>query len=97
MYLYFFNLKIVANHAGSVQFRVCQVTDLNKDPTMDCFEQNILKFENGQEKFPLKKAVKTDEKVYNKNYEYVRSERWHNFKVKLPDNLECAHCLFQVN
>ncbi len=64
---------------------------------MDCFEQNILKFVNGQETFSLNKAMTTKEEVYDRNYNVIGREEWHNFKVKLPDNLECAHCLFQVN
>jgi hypothetical protein len=87
----------VANHAGSVQFRVCRVTKENEDPKMSCFDEKILKFENGQDKFKLNDAVMSKESVYDLEGNVVGLERWHTYKVKLPNNLECKHCLFQVN
>ena len=37
-----------ANHGGDFQFRLCKVDDsLATDPEMSCFDDNILKFKNG--------------------------------------------------
>lgn len=79
---------MTANHLGDFEFRICKITNEAHDPSMDCFENNKLKFANGETIAPLMSAEETSVPFSDRK---VRE-----YLVKLPDNLECEHCLFQV-
>jgi len=58
---------------------------------MQCFDRNLLKFENGYT------VSKLNQPEYNSGYKILKAmENLHTFEVKLPDNLTCKHCLIQV-
>ncbi len=80
---HFIYFKINAFHPGPIQFRICNVTNPSVDPTMDCFDRNPLRFENGATSMPMIFRTMNDagENVY---------------RVQLPGNLVCNHCLLQV-
>jgi len=88
-------VKIEANHKGNVSFRVCPVVDEKVDPTMECFDQNNLLFENGETTFPLNDGKKIRVPVYDALGNQIKNTTEFQFKVKLPKNLVCEHCLFQ--
>ncbi len=75
-------VHIVSNapHPGPVQFRLCEAP-LNADPSKECFENNKLKFENGLEEVQLESGRKDEYNFY--------------YKVQLPKDLTCQHCVFQ--
>jgi len=52
----------------------------------ECFENNKLKFENGLEEVQLESGTKDGEDIKKKNF---------YFKVQLPKDLTCQHCVFQ--
>ncbi len=75
-------VQVSHNHGGFVQFRICNADGLNNDPEMQCFERNVLKFENGKSEMELAKGR--------------RRGVYHIFNVQLPLDLTCDHCVFQV-
>jgi len=79
-----------------VQFRVCPVPNSSEDPNNGCFDRNILKFENGQDKFPMNDGPMERDTHYDVNGNFEKLTSWNTFKVQLPNNLLCDHCVFQV-
>jgi len=63
-----FIFKIQANHGGSVEFRICEVTNENEDPKRECFDSNRLAFKNGNFVFPLNNGTIIDGPVYDYSY-----------------------------
>ena len=81
-------MQVDANHRGRVQFRIC-VAPEKGDPSKDCFEKNKLKFENGQDEVDLWSVVPVQQKFGSELGQIFK------YKVQLPRNLTCKHCLFQ--
>ncbi len=73
-------LFIPANHRGFVEFRLCEAPE-NADPTKECFENNKLKFENGQDRADVMSG-----QINGNDFTY---------KVQLPEEKTCEHCVFQ--
>lgn len=69
------------NHGGLVQFRICNLDGMTDEPGMECFDNNILTFESGETELELSRGF--------------RRRVYHNFKVWLPVDLTCKHCIFQ--
>jgi len=63
---------------------------------MECFDNRLLAFNNGKFLFPLNNGTIIDGPVYDRKYQVVEMQKQHAFQVKLPDHLECKHCLLQV-
>jgi len=70
-----------------MEFRVCEVTNPSVDPTNDCFNRNPLRFANGKTIVKL-----NDAEIVNRNTNQMAFV----YSVRLPENLVCNHCLFQV-
>ena len=64
---------------------------------MECFDKNILKFDDGSDECVLNDGKRVYVQIYNSKGKRVRSEKQYEFKVELPEDLKCKHCLFQVN
>lgn len=88
-------VKIDANHGGDVSFRICPIVDEKVDPSMECFDQNDLFFENGATTFPLNDGKVVNLPIYDKLGAVIKKHNMFEFKVKLPNDLVCEHCLFQ--
>ncbi|CAD5120221.1 DgyrCDS8793 [Dimorphilus gyrociliatus] len=72
-------VEITANHRGWFEFRICSQDTAGNPITNECFDNNILEFEDGSKRWHL---LQSENKPYH-------------FKVKLPDNLECQNCVIQ--
>ena len=64
------------------------MTNPSRDPTMECFDQNPLRFANGRT------IVQFQEGPFVNPPPTEGPTR--EFKVQLPANMVCNHCLFQV-
>lgn len=64
---------------------------------MECFDQNNLLFEDGETTFPLNNGTVVKVPVYNKLGKTIGKHKMFQFKVQLPGELVCEHCLFQVS
>ena len=60
---------------------VCNVDGMSTDATQECLNKIYLKDNNGQTKIYIPRG-------YNGKINTI---------LKLPDNLSCNHCVFQVN
>ena len=89
------NFKIGAMHGGGpTSFRICSADGLvDRDPSQECFDANVLKFTNGKSERDVLEGV-------NKalaNYKYGKTEQLYHFYVRLPQDLTCEHCVLQVS
>lgn len=76
------SLNNLANHGGDHSFRICNADDLSEDPEMDCFDQNVLLLEDGT-------------KSANRPGSRATRRVPLDFKVVLPEDLTCEHCILQ--
>ena len=63
---------------------------------MECFDQNILKFDNGNEEYVLNDGLELYVPKYNWKGKQFGVERQFAFNVQLPKGLKCRHCILQV-
>ena len=88
-------VNVRAGHGGHFQFRICNADGLNTDPDMECFEKNILAFEDGSEKFWMRE-------VKGSRYKFTDTNGVNHklggraARVILPADLTCKHCILQV-
>lgn len=75
------DVEITANHYGYFEFRVCNVDGSISDATQACLDKNVLTDSNGKTKIYIDKSKTGIIKL----------------KLKLPRNLVCKHCVFQVS
>lgn len=73
-------LEITANHYGYFEFKICNVDGSKTDATQACLDKTILADSTGRTKFPIERTKTGSMK----------------FKLNLPGNLLCNHCVFQV-
>ena len=92
----YYLFQIVANHKGVVQFRICNADGLQDDPKMECFDQNILKFDDESDEYKLNDGELVDAQRYKRNGRPNGTEKQFEFQVKLPQDLTCEHCILQV-
>lgn len=70
---------ITANHYGWFEFRICNIDGWDGDATQECLNKTVIKF-NGI----------NDTRLMVKNYS---SPAIVQFKLDLPANLTCKHCV----
>ena len=74
-------IHITSNHKGYFQFKICKTDNLSTDATQKCLNQNVLIDDSGRSKIPV----------------VIGFTGLFNTKIKLPKNLICKKCVFQVN
>ena len=67
---------------------------MNSDPSKECFEKNKLKFENGMVEVDLRSGVGSKGVAYAPN-NVNGTDNFFTYKVQLPKDLTCKHCVFQ--
>ncbi len=67
---------------------------MNSDPSKECFEKNKLKFENGEVEVDLRSGVRSRGVAYPPNKQNG-TDQFFTYKVQLPKDLTCKHCVFQ--
>jgi hypothetical protein len=70
---------VTANHYGWFEFRVCNVDGWTSDATQSCLNQTILRY-----------TATNDTRLMVRNYS---SPAIISFKLNLPANLTCNHCV----
>ena len=96
MFLYF---QLDNNHNGTMEFRICRVTNPRVDPTPACFNANPLEFEDGNTVRDINNAQLRgwfDHSPTGVSTTGNGTHQVHVYRVKLPDNFVCNHCLFQM-
>lgn len=77
-------VKTPAFHKGGPNsFHICEASYKN-DPSQECLDSHPLEFEDGN----VEKDLVTAKKVYRGGNTFA-------YKVKLPANLKCEHCVLQ--
>jgi hypothetical protein len=72
-------VMITANHLGYFEFKICNLDANNRIESDNCFAQNPVLTESGDPKYQVPSS---DNKLYE-------------FKLQLPENLACEHCVLQ--
>ena len=91
-----------ADHGGVHGFRICNADGI-ENPDESCFAGNILKDANGRGEFPQPKLTSQPWKLkqelfsVDKNMtEVIKNSLMFIYKIVLPKDLKCEHCIFQV-
>jgi hypothetical protein len=83
-----------------MEFRICRVNDPRVDPSMRCFDQHPLLFSNGRNVTNINNARIQNLDDHSPGSGIAQSRNGthqvHVYRVKLPDNWICDHCLFQM-
>jgi len=72
-------IEVTTNHKGHFNFRLCPNNNVNQDPKQDCFDNHMLKMENGETDYMI-----TD---WSRGY-------WNSTWV-LPAGITCSQCILQ--
>lgn len=72
-------VHLTANHKGTFEFRLCQNDDPKKNVSQECFNQNLLRSDDGTSSFA----------ITNTSAGYFR------YTLRLPSGLRCRACVLQ--
>ena len=98
--------KINAGHGGIFQFRICNADGI-ENPGEECFDGNYLMDKDGNYEFRQPSLSQNSESVkklewhdkvgaINKIEPQWMKVLMYVFRLELPANLTCDHCIFQV-
>merc|ERR1712180_156060 len=81
-------IQITAHHQGFFQFKICKMEKNMVTEDEKCFDsdESIVPFADGSIQYPI-----TDYFPSSTN----KSGYWYSMQIRLPDNLECNHCVIQ--
>ncbi|XP_018009620.1 uncharacterized protein LOC108667142 [Hyalella azteca] len=71
--------QITANHKGFFEFRICPTNDPSIEATQDCLDR-----------YPLYGVGSSDHRLY-----IGHNNGNHSFRLRLPQQLNCRHCVLQ--